>query len=71
MQEHLPGHWKTDVDVMLRGGLFSVSWNEAFVKARTVINKFNVYISTYPGGMSFTYVFFLNILHLYACVLYI
>ncbi|XP_063408929.1 uncharacterized protein LOC134692410 [Mytilus trossulus] len=48
--EHFPGYWKKDVDHMLRGGLFSVSWHEAFIKATTVIEKFHVYLSTYPGG---------------------
>ncbi|XP_076085163.1 uncharacterized protein LOC143055975 isoform X1 [Mytilus galloprovincialis] len=50
VMEHLPGHRKKDIDYMLRGGLFSVSWQKAFVKASTVIEKFHVYLSTYPGG---------------------
>ncbi|VDH98686.1 Hypothetical predicted protein, partial [Mytilus galloprovincialis] len=50
VMEHLPGHWKKDIDYMLRGGLFSISWQEAFIKASTVIEKFHVYLSTYPGG---------------------
>ncbi|XP_052082402.1 uncharacterized protein LOC127720030 [Mytilus californianus] len=50
VMEHLPGHWKKDIDYMLRGGLFTISWHEAFLKASTVIEKFHVYLSTYPGG---------------------
>ncbi|XP_076086914.1 uncharacterized protein LOC143057491 [Mytilus galloprovincialis] len=50
VKEHLPGHWKKDIDYILRGGLFTISWHEAFVKASTVIEKFHVYLSTYPGG---------------------
>lgn len=49
--EHLPDNWKKDIDYMLRGGLFTVSWHEIFLKASTVIEKFHVYLSTNPGGM--------------------
>ncbi|CAG2242538.1 unnamed protein product [Mytilus edulis] len=50
VKEHLPDHWKNDIDVMLRGGMFSVSWHEAFINANSVISRFRVYLSTYPGG---------------------
>ncbi|XP_063408922.1 uncharacterized protein LOC134692402 [Mytilus trossulus] len=50
VMETIPGHWKKDIDYMLRGGIFSVSWHNAFVKASTVIERFHVYLSTYPGG---------------------
>ncbi|XP_052082956.1 uncharacterized protein LOC127720416 [Mytilus californianus] len=50
VKEHLPGHWKNDIDVMLRGGLFSLSWHEAFINANSIITRFRVYLSTYPGG---------------------
>lgn len=49
--EHLPDNWKKDIDYMLRGGLFTVSWHGIFLKASTVIEKFHVYLSTNPGGM--------------------
>lgn len=48
--ETLPGFWKSDVDFIKPGTLFTVSWNNVFMSIPDSIKHFNLYLSSFPGG---------------------
>ena len=49
--EQKPGHWKKDVDYIKPGSPFTIRWTNVFIGDSKVMEKFRVYLSTYPGGM--------------------
>lgn len=50
MVEQIPGHWKKDVDYIKPGSPFTIRWQNVFIGHSDMMDKFKVYISTYPGG---------------------
>ena len=48
--EQIPGHWKKDVDFIKPGAPFTIRWTNVFLDSTNIIDRFKVYLSTYPGG---------------------
>jgi hypothetical protein len=48
--EQIAGHWKKDVDYIKPGSPFTIRWQSVFIGHSDMMDKFKVYISTYPGG---------------------
>ncbi|VDI63397.1 Hypothetical predicted protein, partial [Mytilus galloprovincialis] len=48
--EQIPGHWKKDIDYIKPGAPFTIRWTNVFKDDSKIIDKFKVYLSTYPGG---------------------
>lgn len=48
--EQIPGHWKKDVDFVKSGAPFTIRWTNVFKDDTDIIDRFKVYVSTYPGG---------------------
>ena len=48
--ETLPGFWKSDVDFIQPGTLFTVGWKNVFMSVPDSIKHFNLYLSSFPGG---------------------
>ncbi|CAC5407073.1 unnamed protein product [Mytilus coruscus] len=48
--EQLPGHWKKDIDYIKPGAPFTIRWTNVFKDDANIIDKFKLYLSTYPGG---------------------
>ncbi|CAG2198380.1 unnamed protein product [Mytilus edulis] len=48
--EKIPLFWKSDVDFIKPGYLFTISWKNVFSAKSGSIQKFNVYMSSFKGG---------------------
>ncbi|VDI13269.1 Hypothetical predicted protein, partial [Mytilus galloprovincialis] len=48
--EQRPGHWKKDIDFIRPGFPFAIKWSNIFIDADEIIERFNIYLSTFPGG---------------------
>ncbi|XP_076113983.1 uncharacterized protein LOC143082268 [Mytilus galloprovincialis] len=48
--EQIPGYWKKDIDYIKPGAPFTIRWTNVFKDDAKIIDKFKVYLSTYPGG---------------------
>lgn len=48
--EKNPAFWKSDVDFIKPGSLFTMNWENVFIGSSGMIEKFNVYLSTFKGG---------------------
>ncbi|XP_076075242.1 uncharacterized protein LOC143046127 [Mytilus galloprovincialis] len=48
--EKNPAFWKSDVDFIKPGSVFTMNWENVFIGSSGMIEKFNVYLSTFEGG---------------------
>ncbi|CAC5375361.1 unnamed protein product [Mytilus coruscus] len=48
--EKVPSFWKNDVDFIKPGSLFTLNWENVFIGPPGMIEKFNVYLSSFKGG---------------------
>ena len=54
--EQMPGHWKKDIDYIKPGYPFTIRWSNVFIDAADIIDRFNIYLSTFPGGESIYFI---------------
>lgn len=52
--EKIPSFWKSDVDFIKPGALFTISWKNVFIARPGTIKDFNVYMSSFPEGKHVT-----------------
>jgi hypothetical protein len=52
----MPGHWKKDIDYIKPGYPFTIRWSNVFIDAADIIDRFNIYLSTFPGGESIYFI---------------
>ncbi|VDI80173.1 Hypothetical predicted protein [Mytilus galloprovincialis] len=50
VSEQRPGHWKKDIDYIKPGFPFTIKWSNVFINADKIIERFNIYLSSFPGG---------------------
>ena len=50
VKEKIPKFWKSDVDFIKPGALFTITWENVFLSRPGSVKDFNVYISSFAEG---------------------